>query len=292
MAAGRGIDITGLDTEEALRLLGQGDWLIVLTAGLPDVTISQTWRQSLQTFAAKQFVEWVIAGIDRKLSHDNDPPWDCSGQVKRMNADSLLLLARYTMLVDWAKNELTGHSRATFVSGMGLWWETYHDDIESVVETQMYDLLEAHCRNHFDLEDDAAVWEHKLWDHVEYVMIYLESVLVDDAMQMTTSDAWQIYESEVRAELEARHRQAEKHAEEQKQARIFWRTHFPDLVDVRIELPQFREMNLEDRISECFADADPHLMRLITAGTFLPGNYSNGVREWIRQIAQKSLTDD
>lgn len=96
---------------------------------------------------------------------------------------------------------------------------------------------------------------------------------------MTTAAAWQLDESEVREELEERRRRAEEFAKQRDQVGAFWRVAFPDLIDARIEMPQFRHMNLEERIAEQLADTDTQIVRLIAhPGIFLLGNYSNSVQ--------------
>ena len=92
MNSEHGIDITELEAEEALSVVGTGDWLVALIDGVPDIIIPARWRMSLHEYAAKQFVRWVIAGVDRSISHDSDPSCDSSGSIRRTQTDSLMLL--------------------------------------------------------------------------------------------------------------------------------------------------------------------------------------------------------
>ncbi len=284
------IDITQIDEDDLLKQLGQGDWVIALPPNISDLTITVQGRQAWHEIAGKLFVYWVIQGIERRISHGFDPPWDSSGSIRQSKADPLMLLARYQTLRDWAENEYTGNSIATYISGMGLDWETFEKAVSNDIEERTYRILEAHCKPFLAPSDDDEVWENPEWDEIDIIMIFLNAALRDDALQMTTAEAWQRYEAPVRSEIEASRQQAEHHRQMQAWVRQFWEQHFPDIVGNRIEVPQFREMNLEHRITEVLADTDPQIVRLI-AELGAPGNYSNRVRVMIKDLACRAASD-
>lgn len=97
------VDVLNTPEDQLLEQLGKADWVITLPEGLPNLTITTQWRHALQAYAVKHFVRWVMEGIDRVLTHDYDPPWDCSGNLREIATDFLILLARHVSLSDWAK---------------------------------------------------------------------------------------------------------------------------------------------------------------------------------------------
>ena len=126
------IDILNLSETDLLPTLGNGDWLIALPDNHPDMIIPAVLREQLANEAARQFVRWAIGGISVEINHHSDPPWDHSGHAYRHQTDPLVLMTRYKTLQEWLDEAYTGNSRASFVSGMGLFWDTYGDDSHNV----------------------------------------------------------------------------------------------------------------------------------------------------------------
>src|SRR5688572_30031576 len=120
-----GIDISNIPEEKLLEVLGEGDWVLTLPEDYPDVVISQAMRQQLYDEVAHTFVEWVMGGIEIEINHNFDPEWDRSGLALRRERDSLMLLIKYETIEEWLAKAYTGNSRATYMSGHGLAWETY-----------------------------------------------------------------------------------------------------------------------------------------------------------------------
>src|SRR5688572_18924149 len=128
-----GIDITKLKEEKILEQLGEGDWAVSLPNNYPDLIVTRAWRDEIEAEMASDFVRWVLRGIDIEVKHDDDPPWDSSGDARRYQADSLMLLTRYTSFADWLDNVHTGNSIASYVSGMGIFWETYQEKMRELI---------------------------------------------------------------------------------------------------------------------------------------------------------------
>ena len=282
-------DIRKLKVEKLLEGLGVGDWIIPITDEIPDLEMTVQHREAYWEIAGKLFVRWVIKGIDRIHTHDDDPPWDHSGSIRNKQADPMILLTRHTSLKDWAETEYTGNSTASYESGYGLYWDTFDKEITSLIEEKLYDLAREHSRPYLNVDDDQEVWEDPDFEEVEYVIMLLGFALNKEALQTSTSEAWRRYEGLVRVEIEVERRKAEEWAERSQRVSEFWRQHFPDLLDMRrIDAPLFEAMNLEHRIAEVLADADPEIVRLITEHR-LPGSYSNSVTEHIKNIARRAL---
>lgn len=286
-----GIEMANIPEDKLLEKLGEGDWSIALPDGYPDLIVSAAWRRQLCDDAACQFVRWVLDGVHVEIVHGYDPPWDCSGIAQHHQADPLMLLVRHETLDAWLNAEYTGNSQATFMSGMGLYWETYHDDLEDSISEEIAKLMQTHLRPWFAPSDDDF-WDDEFWDVVIEVEIPLQSVLGLVVGRMTTSEAWQRFEQVVRLQIEEEKRiQAERAARYtamREQVKQFWKQYFAELEALRIEKPQFRELKLADRLVDVLADTDPQIVEAI-AEIGLPGNFSNSVRDAIQQIARQAL---
>lgn len=285
------IDVTKIRENQLLEHLGKTDWVIVLPEGLPHLIVMEEWRFGLQAYAGKLFARWVMDGVDRVFTHDYDPPWDHSGSLRSVITDSLTLLTRHASLSDWAENEYTGYSEATFESGIGLSWITYYEEIRDYVERQMTDFVSAHCMDFWKIEDESNLFEDKRWDFSEIPIIVsiLAFASLKDTLKLLTTDAWKWFETDIHTENAARRKEAERRHYMQEQVKRFWGLHFPDLMSIRIEMPLFRKMGLEKRITDVLADADPDIVQAIVE-IYVPGNYSNTVRECIQYIARRAIT--
>lgn len=286
------VNILKLNEDELLARLGQGDWLIALPDNLPPLTVTVQWRRDLQALAGKRFVRWVMAGIDHVFTHDGDPPWDSSGRLRQIAADPLTLLTRHETLAEWADHEYTGHSRATYVSGCGLGWNTYKDEMEEDLESEAYQLLGSHCMAFWDFEEMSELFMDSRWDHSDLplIVLHLFQALGIETLQLSTAEAWQRFQADVLAENEEKRLQSERHWRMMDVVRQFWEYHFPDLIDMRIEMPQFQELGLEARIREVLADADPDIVRMMVElpANHLPGLYSNSVTEYIKALIHQA----
>ncbi|MCI0708990.1 MAG: hypothetical protein L0154_02400 [Chloroflexi bacterium] len=289
MTSQNAIDVLKLHENQLLKELGTADWLVAVPDETPPITITAQWRHTMQDYAGKQFVRWVMEGVDHVHTNDYDPPWDHSGSLRRISTDPLILLARHHSLSEWAENEYTGHSDATFMSGMGLRWITYDEDIRDYIERQLYELFNIHCANAWNLESVDDLFDDDRWvfGDTTYVVSSLSYAVLEENLQLSTAEAWQQFEDDIHAENEARRKKTEQHQLMQRQVRQFWELYFPDLMDIRIEMPLFREMGLEERIAEVLADADPAIVRMM-AEVYIPGMYSNSVRERIKDIVKRA----
>ena len=286
------INVMKIDENQLLDRLGKADWVIALPENLPSLTITTEWRRALQAYAGKEFVRWVIKGTDHVLTYDYDPSWDHSGSLQSIETDPRLLLARHEMLSDWAKDEYTGQSKATYTSGYGRLWTTYDGDIGDYIEREITAYLSAHCMNIWKIEDEYDLFMDKRWDFsdIPSIVLTLVTALLEDTLQLSTAYAWKWFEADISAENAAKRQQAEAYQHMYKQVRQFWERHFPDLIGLRIDMPLFREMGLEQRITKVLSDADPAIVRMMTEikAVRFPGSYSNTVSERIQAIVKRA----
>lgn len=283
-----GIDITKLAEHELLITLGDGDWDLILPTGTPDLTLSVEWREQFIDMASDWFVRWVLDGTAIEIVHDNDPPWDCSGSARAYAVDPLMLLVRHTTLGAWMTEEYTGQSKASYESGMGLFWENYEDDLEGKIQDAVFDLLKLYWFNQHDYPEDFDMDNDPGWEELNMFEIHLEHVLLLYVSRITTADTWQQYERVVRARIEDERREMElrqkQHTLMSNMVQQFWENHFSHLTGERIEYPEFEAMRLGEILTEILADTDPKIVEAIAA-LGLPGSFSNKVRDTITQLA-------
>ena len=281
-----GFQFEKLSPEEALRLLGDGDWAIALPEDYPDLIIPAAWRQAFYDEVGKAFIRWVLAGEVIEITHDYDPPWDYSGQSRKSRVDPMLLLTWHATLDTWLNDEYTGNSQATFTSGCGLSWETYHDDlIYYRLDREVGELAEAQYQL-TSIDEEFA-----MSDALGEVSSALEETLRLAIGRIATADVWQRLEMVARAEIDEEHRRNQerwaKHKLMSEQAQVFWQQHFAYLEDERIEKVVFKEIQLGEKLADILADTDPEIVAAI-AEVGLPGNFSNSVRDTIIAIAKRA----
>ncbi len=283
------IDIEDLSESELLPTLGSGDWEITLPPKYDDLIVSEAWREDLCAAAADTFIRWVLAGTSINIVHDYDPPWDQSGDKRPYRVDPAELLGRYETFKAWMDEEYTGESRASFVSGMGLFWDDYGDAIKEDISEAVAELMTAHFKAQFEDEDEDSWWDDA-WEDTIIIQSSLEHALYLIIADIKTADAWRQYADSVRADMEAERQRNKERAKENailgELIRHFWEDRFSDLDRRRIERPEFKALQLADRIQNALADADPRVVEAIIQFG-LPGHFSNSVAFEIQQIARK-----
>ncbi len=284
------VEITKLNEDELLSALGDGDWVIAMPEGYPDLQLSTQWRDEVVTWAGTRFVRWVLSGSHIEIDYENDPPWDHSGNARHQNADPLLLRTLYDTLAAWLEDEYTGQWTATFESGYGKSWETYGDRVEEQVRDRLTALFRSQYADQFAAQPDELGDE--VWDDVDLVKISLEQAILMIIRRIPCAAAWQQFEPLTQQQLAQEKRLAAEravhYASIHAQAQQFWDTYFSDLQRVRIDQPQFRQLRIAERLRECFLDADPDVIAAIVE-VGLPGNFSNRVSEAVKTIARDAL---
>lgn len=287
------IDITKISAEEALKQLGNDDWHIKHSLrDNPEFMLSKTWRQSVLDSMASLFVRWVIAGRIFEIHHDNDPAWDRSGSSKQSTVDPLLLLVKHETIGEWMEEEYTGNSVASYTSRMGLFWDTYSDEAQNHIQAEVFYFLEKSFKDAYSLTEKEEVWDHPDWNEWEEIDIYLQHILIIWVSALSTKTIWSDHESRVRAQIQAETYQYHKEAmivgEHRQLAAQCWQQHFQDMIDKRIEAPQFEEWHLENRLRQVLLDADPLTVQAI-ASVGLPADFSNSVKLRVKRIASEAM---
>src|SRR5258708_7050603 len=243
------IDLEELSEDQLLPMLGWGDWEITLPATYDDLIVSADWRQALCADAADTFVRWVIGGTSVNIIHNSDPPWDQSGHARPYQADPLELLARYDTFNEWMEHEYTGQSTASFMSGMGLYWDDYGDAIKQDITDAVFELMTSHLKAQLG-DDEDSLWDDT-WEDLALIQSSLEQALYLLIAEMKTADAWRHHAGSVMADIEVEKRRVEEQAKQnailQELIGHFWQDHFADLDRRRIEKSDFKALQLADR---------------------------------------------
>jgi len=281
------VNITKLGEEELLPALGTGDWSIELPTGYPDLVTSDDWRAGIIAWVGTQFVRWVLNGVHFEIDHVNDPTGDHSGEARPEHTDSLMLRTLYDHLAEWLAHEYTGEWSPTYESGHGKHWETYNHVVTEYVQERLFELVRTQCAANIATQSEDAIW-----DDLDLIMIILERALLIVIEHIPTLEAWKRFEALTHQQIaEERRLSAARTAlydRMYEQARQFWYAHFPDLQKTQIELPQYQELRLEQRLTALLADTDPEVVEVV-AKVSLPGNFSNSVRYAIQLLAKNAL---
>jgi hypothetical protein len=110
---------------------------------------------NLRPIIAKWFASVILYKQHVVIDDSCNPPWDCSGQPK---ITGKLNLEDYDKLEGFLE-EYTGNSQATYVSGCGLYHETFEDDLENLVQEQVHTHMMAD-----GAPNDSEDWSDDLWD--------------------------------------------------------------------------------------------------------------------------------
>lgn len=96
-----------------------------------NTTAKRVEKSIIQRFP-KNLAYDFLTGHPRYLSHDLDPPWDHSGQLFSKLSEPQFKVNHYKKVGDFFE-EYTGNSKASYLSGCGLFHETYGDQYEEWV---------------------------------------------------------------------------------------------------------------------------------------------------------------
>ena len=75
-----------------------------------------------------------------QITHDFDPPYDCSGKLITIEGQDRFYVKNYNMLGDFFE-EYTGNTTATYWSGCGLSHDTYEKEYEELIRDYIYNSL-------------------------------------------------------------------------------------------------------------------------------------------------------
>ena len=271
-----GIDLSRIKNfDDLLSRLGEGDWVLTLPNNYPDLVVTPEWRETLIADVASRFVRWVIVGSEGTQSQvffEDGSPADYD--------DPLLRLTEYPNLDEWLENAYAWNDEITF-----------DDDLDNEILLYIDDLFKPHMTGVVDRVEVDEVW-WAVREELFTIEIPLIVALRDLIGRMPTAEAWRRYEKAVRAQLAEEEKQAEaihiQHEDWRKLTREFWLHHFSDVAGQRLEMLDFKLLNIGERLEEALLDTDPEIVKAIAEVGF-PGKFSNTVRAVITYFAQKAL---
>jgi hypothetical protein len=289
-----GVDISNIPDEKLLEVLGDGDWVLSLPEDYPDVVITATMRQELYDEVAQTFVEWAMRGIEVEIDHSFDPEWDRSGVALRRERDPLMLLIKYETFEEWLDKAYTGNSQASYMSGHGLYWDTYGNEFDRRTQEFWDERIDDMARSLSKDEEDYYEILERTVDSVLDVEINAVEALRHYIRKGTTKEVWKKYQGEVATKLYQQQAEAEerriRHSIMRDRVQSFYDLHFADLPCDKMEMPQFREFNVENRLREVLLDADPELVTAL-AEVGLPIVVSNKVSDKITNLLREILKE-
>jgi len=247
--------------------------------GTPPFVLSFEGRRQILKKVAELFSRWVIEGTTFEVSHDQDPYWDHSGVLIKLQSTPQGRLELYPTLERWAEDAPTGGSVPTFLSGCGLRHQTFEEEVEQTISSEL-----------------AALWtknmssterERFLDKAFEDASTDIEMRLVEQAYRIPTCDAWILGETGARESIkcdeERRERGWARDQFHKARAGSFRESYLADLSpNYRIDGSNSRAfMERLSRILDLVDTAD--LDALASMG--LPGNFSNSVKDRIARMA-------
>lgn len=236
-------------------------------------------------WAMEQFTEWLLNGQLFEIHNDFNPSWDCSGRlVPRPLTDDDYQEIMQETLAEWMDNQYSGNIRASYVSGCGLFHDTYRTVVEDYSQNAIISLLRSQVATDdvwFDLSenDELSMFE---WDLQSRIMEAIECIPSKDAYLWCKK---RVLQQLKQCEATAQARQA--FIKQCNPRVIAFQTKFlPWLPTEFIDKLSWKNHTIELQLKQALCHADNQTLHaLITVG--LQGNFSNSVRMLIEQTLQQ-----
>jgi hypothetical protein len=256
---------------------------ILIDFSKENVVINKRSIDSIRFTVCELFSRYVIDGtLLENISHDYDPPWDCSGTLIKEkigeNCTFLYLLKKYGTLGEWTKNTYTGATIATGVSGCGFNHETYEDEVMQIIEDTLYNVIS---------DILGSGWES---DKLDMLSMGLEALIIEDINSISLKVAWDLTENIVRDKIrqeKEKHKIEQKIREEQNQLIDEIRMkYFSEYIGCRIE--SYNKKDLIEKINKIYPCLTTEELNAIkTEGTKL--NLSGKVSNIVRNLTVNEL---
>ena len=120
-----------------------------------EAIVDKAYRKIIKNFYTQDKVE---------ITHDYDPAYDCSGQA--YNTRKFYKLMDYEIFEDFL-DEYTGSSRASYMSGCGLFWRTYSNEVEDEIRDEHYNYCKNILTNELNLPKDSSYSIDDYYDEFE-----------------------------------------------------------------------------------------------------------------------------
>ena len=239
----------------------------------------------------------LLTGVKRYITHDYDPPWDCSGSLYSNPTNNRFHVQQYDKVRDFFV-EYTGNSIASYVSGCGLFYETYEEYywewMEQEFRSAQWSVVES-------LPDDVWIQlAHEIWGEEDVdlgdkemlicefieefddnLFIYIEELLAkigDMTMQLAYGLGEDQAMERIRKEDEEQRKRAVQIEKERAEFKTFWpllekeyrltyQKEIPKIIEM-LEYPSFKQFLDQHHI-------DKNKRRLIAK--YAPISFSNKV---------------
>lgn len=95
----------------------------------PSVIITLEIRELVATKIAERYIDWLKNDELFLVDHENDPDYDCSGEVIEVNIGFGDKMQMFDVMGEWWCNAHTGMSTPTYESGHGFEHEIYGEEV-------------------------------------------------------------------------------------------------------------------------------------------------------------------
>lgn len=235
----------------------------------------------LARWSMELFTEWLLVGETFDVDHSFDPPGDHSGiLIRRKLTEEERREILSETLGDWMRNQYSGASTASYVSGCGL----FHDDYQKVIEDYVQERIGEVVKSQVSEEEWWGLIES---DDFAYFEADLQFHIVEAIQSIPTRDAYRWCEKEVlrrrvQREIENQHRQNYL-AECRRDVSAFQRRYLPWFPTRFIDKPLWRNSGIEGQLIEALKKADSKTLEALKA-VGLKGRFSNSVASAIRKV--------
>jgi hypothetical protein len=257
----------------------EGTWRSDPSDEIPQLELSVDDRLRILREIAELFSRWVIEGRLYDVSYADDPPWDHSGKLIKIDSTPDVRLGLFPTLGRWADEAYTGISVPTCLSGMGLAHQTYDEEIENVIRSGIL----AIWTRHLSAEEREAF----LGLEPESTAVDLTFRLIERACDIRTDAAWEIGEPGARECIlrDSRERERRWSQDRDREARVesFWKRYLSD-IPPGFRIDASNAQLFMERLGRILDLADPEDLEALKQKG-LPGNFSKSVQERIRRMA-------
>jgi hypothetical protein len=272
-----------MSTHKDLGAARKGDFHY-LTSNF-SLSFPTTEAQSLARWSMELFTEWLLDGKTFDVDHSFDPPGDHSGilSCRKLTEEERREIMSKTLL-EWMRNQYSGNSTASYVSGCGLFHDDYQKVIEDYVLERITDVLKSQV-------SDEEWWELIENDDFVFFEADIQSHIMEAIQSIPTKEAYRWRQKEVlrrrvQREIENQNRQnyLDKCAS---YAVAFQRRHLPWFPTSFIDKPLWRNSGLETQLREALKKADSKTLEALRE-VGLNGQFSNSVASEIRRLMEEA----
>jgi hypothetical protein len=201
----------------------KGIWLTKHKKELPFLKVDKKLRDAVILAISQMYAEWVLDGAAYDINHDNDPDWDCSGELEFIPTSIADRLICFKNLGEWMYHCFNGDTSDGARQGSRFRHDTYDVDVFALISEMFEDKFFA------DL-DDSELNEFFNKDDAVDAMYDLEFKMLEFIAAYPAVQAWILAKDKASVAVEERERRyrefREKYEENKMIVQKVWQDDF------------------------------------------------------------------